>query len=105
MARCPRCRKGFATLEDEEGMHDCPHCGFGPDESWPPRECEQCGEPFTKSDAANPEAFCSEVCEHESQGEQQCSECGEWVITLSSDGFCDGCVEKAANQPEEGDPD
>ena len=30
MARCPRCKRHFRTLEDEEGMHDCPHCGYGP---------------------------------------------------------------------------
>ena len=45
MARCPRCRKHFRTLEDEVGMHDCPHCGYPPhgyaedDE----HECANCG--------------------------------------------------------------
>ena len=29
MARCPHCKKHFRTLEDEEGMHDCPYCGYG----------------------------------------------------------------------------
>lgn len=32
MARCPKCHRHFRVLEDEEGMHDCPHCGFGPDD-------------------------------------------------------------------------
>jgi Zn ribbon nucleic-acid-binding protein len=27
--RCPRCRRRFRVLEDEIGMHDCPHCGYG----------------------------------------------------------------------------
>ena len=30
MARCPHCKRTFRTLEDEEGMHDCPNCGHGP---------------------------------------------------------------------------
>jgi hypothetical protein len=33
--RCPRCRRHFRTLEDEEGMHDCPHCGYGPEDDEP----------------------------------------------------------------------
>lgn len=32
MARCPNCKHKFRTLEDEEGMHACPHCGYGPPE-------------------------------------------------------------------------
>lgn len=29
MARCPRCRRHFATLDDEaDGQHACPRCGF-----------------------------------------------------------------------------
>jgi hypothetical protein len=28
MARCPNCKRHFRTLEDEEGMHACPSCGF-----------------------------------------------------------------------------
>ena len=28
MARCPKCKHHFRTLEDEEGMHDCPRCGY-----------------------------------------------------------------------------
>ena len=35
MARCPRCTRSFRTLEDEQDMHDCPHCGYGPDWSEP----------------------------------------------------------------------
>ena len=29
-------------------MHDCAHCGLGPDEPFPPKECEDCGEPATR---------------------------------------------------------
>ncbi len=37
MAQCSRCRHRFRTLEDEEGMHDCPRCG------WDGRPCQYCG--------------------------------------------------------------
>ena len=30
MARCPSCRRHFRTLDDEEGLHDCPFCGEEP---------------------------------------------------------------------------
>jgi hypothetical protein len=33
MARCPKCKKRFPTLEDEEGMHECPRCGYDGQES------------------------------------------------------------------------
>ncbi len=30
MPRCPQCRRSFRVLEDEDdGQHDCPHCGYG----------------------------------------------------------------------------
>lgn len=51
MARCPRCRAQFSTLDDEEGMHDCPSCGLSP----AARQCDGCGEWFerrTRSDQA-----------------------------------------------------
>lgn len=32
MARCPKCRHQFRTMEDEEGQHDCPRCGYGPED-------------------------------------------------------------------------
>ena len=28
MAQCSKCRYRFRTLDDEEGMHDCPSCGY-----------------------------------------------------------------------------
>ena len=41
MARCPKCRHYFRTLEDEEGMHDCPRCGYDGFDY----HCSVCGEP------------------------------------------------------------
>ncbi len=37
MAQCGRCRHRFRTLDDEEGMHDCPRCG------WDGQQCDYCG--------------------------------------------------------------
>lgn len=42
MARCPRCRRSFRTLEDEDGQHDCPYCGSAPGE----RRCDDCDQWF-----------------------------------------------------------
>jgi DNA-directed RNA polymerase subunit RPC12/RpoP len=28
--RCPHCRQSFRVLADEQGQHECPHCGFEP---------------------------------------------------------------------------
>lgn len=28
VCRCPNCRHTFRTMDDEVGMHDCPHCGY-----------------------------------------------------------------------------
>jgi len=64
MARCPLCAKHFRTLEDEEGMHDCPHCGYAP---WDEPKCLWCSgempwldhgeyvacEPYCSVDCAN----------------------------------------------------
>lgn len=42
MARCPSCRQSFRTLEDEEGMHPCPFCGYGDEPDWiEPEEDEE----------------------------------------------------------------
>lgn len=38
MARCPNCRKHFREMEDEQGMHDCPFCGYGHHEDEPDDE-------------------------------------------------------------------
>ncbi len=40
MPRCPRCRQTFLTLEDEQGMHDCPYCALPADADWPPQRRE-----------------------------------------------------------------
>ncbi len=39
MSRCPHCTRSFRTLEDEIGMHDCPHCGYPP---WEEHACYWC---------------------------------------------------------------
>jgi DNA-directed RNA polymerase subunit M/transcription elongation factor TFIIS len=41
MARCPKCRKHFATLEDEADMHDCPRCGYSRDDDEREREAQR----------------------------------------------------------------
>lgn len=34
MPTCPICHRSFRTLDDEErpAQHDCPRCGYGPDD-------------------------------------------------------------------------
>ena len=32
MPQCPMCHKQFRTLEDEEYIHECPKCGYFPEE-------------------------------------------------------------------------
>lgn len=32
MPTCPSCKTYFKTLEDEEHIHDCPKCGFSPED-------------------------------------------------------------------------
>lgn len=39
MARCPKCRWSFPTLDDETDMHGCPHCGYSPNDD----RCPDCG--------------------------------------------------------------
>ena len=39
--RCPRCRRAFQVLEDEQGMHACPWCGYGPDDKRPDFDDEE----------------------------------------------------------------
>ena len=96
MPRCPRCRTTFRTLEDEQDMHECPSCGLEPDAS----QCVSCKR-WGPAGSLEPDHCCEECTEY-----QRCKECNDSVLTLSSDGLCDGCVEEAANQqPEEGDPD
>ena len=42
MARCPKCRCRFATLEDEADMHGCPNCGWtGRDEPEPEQDDDE----------------------------------------------------------------
>jgi len=62
MARCPRCTKHFRTLEDEDGMHDCPYCGYTND---PPPTCDWCNSPMPSVDDwgfMTYEPYCSSLC-------------------------------------------
>ena len=31
MSYCIRCKKNYRELDDEQGDHDCPHCGLTPE--------------------------------------------------------------------------
>ena len=63
MARCPRCTRSFRTLEDEQDMHDCPHCGYGPD--W---RCYWCGDLYASIDH-DFEPYCSSLCAARAQAD------------------------------------
>lgn len=60
MARCPSCKCTFRTLEDEEGMHACPRCGYG-DEPDPPA-CSWCSEEFNEDDRDDYAPYCGQSC-------------------------------------------
>lgn len=49
MARCSNCRHHFRTLEDEADMHECPKCGYHPNDE---REPDEDGEAFRGGEAA-----------------------------------------------------
>lgn len=40
MARCPKCRYSYREMDDEQGQHDCPSCGYGPESV---ERCSWCG--------------------------------------------------------------
>ena len=65
MARCPRCTRSFRTLEDEQDMHDCPHCGYGLEDDQAAR-CAWCNYPYT-----DPEnyPYCSSLCAARAQAD------------------------------------
>lgn len=44
MERCPMCKTHFRTLPDEEGMHECPKCGYHPAHCQP--VCLYCGSEY-----------------------------------------------------------
>ena len=68
MARCPRCTRHFRTLEDEEGMHDCPHCGY-----WPGDEptCDWCNGEFNEYDQNVFWPYCSEDCSQQAERDSE----------------------------------
>ena len=61
MARCPRCTRSFRTLEDEQDMHDCPHCGYGSGYI-----CFWCSDPYSRSTYA---PYCSSLCAARAQAD------------------------------------
>ena len=61
MARCPRCTRSFRTLEDEQGMHDCPHCGCGPGDV-----CFWCEDLYHHSTYT---PYCSSLCAARAQAD------------------------------------
>lgn len=30
--RCSQCGRRFRVMADEDGLHDCPSCGYGPED-------------------------------------------------------------------------
>ena len=65
MARCSHCRRTFRTLEDEEGMHDCPHCGYGPSDDCL-LTCDWCNDPYADREY---EPYCSSLCAAHAQAD------------------------------------
>lgn len=60
MSKCPHCRRSFQTLEDEIGMHDCPHCGYFPE---PEVTCAWCNAPMSHDiDDEENAPYCSSQC-------------------------------------------
>jgi len=51
--RCPNCKRTFRTLADEMGMHECPYCGYGPDQLDDSQlvDCRTCGSTFAPEGA------------------------------------------------------
>ena len=43
MSMCIRCRRQYSEPADEQGDHDCPHCGLSP-ELRAMEPCEACGQ-------------------------------------------------------------
>jgi hypothetical protein len=40
ICKCPRCGRLFRTLDDEEGEHPCPGCGYEPGMHRPLDQCD-----------------------------------------------------------------
>lgn len=75
MPTCPKCRRHFRVLEDEDdGQHGCPSCGYGD------RElavfCEYCSTEVDPDDCDMEHApFCSAVCAINAQAEDDERNC------------------------------
>lgn len=85
MARCPACKHAFRTMDDEEGMHDCPHCGHSPGM----RRCLICDAWFDPElSAMSSREYCSGACA-EDDGLRHCLNCGEWPPANAA--YCHFC--------------
>lgn len=54
--RCSKCRHHFSTLEDEQGMHECPSCGYDGHDAPP---CLWCNEDVLEDEHA---PYCCGEC-------------------------------------------
>lgn len=84
MPRCPACGCRFRTLDDEEGMHECPACGLSP-HAVTCASCDRWGDPSE----LDPAGHCPDCSEY-----HRCEECGAWMI--------DHCPETDCPQHKEG---
>ena len=70
MPRCPSCRRTFRTLPDEEGMHDCPHCGHSPEDDY--TRCAGCGIRIPDpGEDPDPDALLCDTCLREREEETE----------------------------------
>lgn len=71
MPTCPKCRRHFRVLEDEDdGQHGCPRCGFG-DQPLPVC-CEYCSNQIDVDDCDFEHVpFCSAQCSINAQLEDE----------------------------------
>ena len=74
MPTCPRCKHCFKTLPEEEQDHNCPKCGWGPEECEEVMDkCFNCGKQIPEKEAqemerAGVEPFCSLYCSNAYSG-------------------------------------
>jgi hypothetical protein len=67
MPRCPSCRCTFRVMEDEQNMHDCPSCGYGPSTIV---ACMWCSAEVTDDEnMVDCLPYCSEFCSARAEAE------------------------------------
>jgi hypothetical protein len=55
--------------EDEQDMHDCPRCGLGPGDEWPPLSEEEIDARLEADRVAREAALCDEAYEEDRERE------------------------------------